>query len=127
MDFNPRWVTHFVRLFYRFIGFRFVWTRWEFPYILNVTGLTGEGAEIGVLYGNYWAYLLRTWKGKTLHSIDPWRNFGESDYVDVNQHSVEKFEEIHRHAVGQLAPFGERSKSSAKPPPRPRSSSPMDS
>ncbi len=48
-----------VRLFYRFIGFRFVWIRWEFPHILNATGLTGEGAEIGVLHGKYLAYILR--------------------------------------------------------------------
>ncbi len=110
MDFNPRWGAHVVRLFYRFIGFRFVWTRWEFPHILNATGLTGEGAEIGVLHGKYSVYLLRNWKGKTLHSVDPWRNFGDGDYIDINHHSDATFEDIHRQAVENLAPFGQRSK-----------------
>ena len=110
MDFNPRWSTHLVRAFYRLIGFRFVWTRWALPFVLNATGLTGEGAGIGVLSSSFSAYLLRYWKGKTLYSVDPWRNFGAGEYVDVNHDSDQNFEEIYRPAFETLAPFGERSK-----------------
>jgi hypothetical protein len=109
MAFNPRWLAHAIRCFYPLTRLRFIWTRWEFPYILNVLGLTGEGLEVGVLYGNYSAYILRAWKGKKLHSVDPWRHFAEGDYVDMNNHSDDTFEEIYQRAVQQLAPFGGRS------------------
>mgnify|MGYP000561644585 CR=1 FL=1 len=53
MAFNSRWIARGIRCFYPLTGLRFIWTRWEFPYILNVLGLTGEGVEVGVLYGNF--------------------------------------------------------------------------
>ncbi len=42
--------------------------------------------------------------------MDPWRNFGAGDYIDINHHSDATFEDIHRQAVANLAPFGQRSK-----------------
>lgn len=117
MDFNPKFLAHCIRYLYPITRLHFIWTRWEFPYIMNVLGLTGEGVEVGVLYGNYSAYLLRTWKGRRLYSVDPWAHFADSGYIDINNHSNEKFEEIHARAVEQLAPFGDRSRIVREPSP----------
>lgn len=117
MEFNPRPLARVIRWIYPVTRLHFIWTRWEWPYIMNTLGLTGEGVEVGVLYGNYSAYLLRSWKGRRLYSVDPWKHFAESDYVDMNHHSDEVFEGIYQRAVEQLAPFGDRSRIVREPSP----------
>ncbi len=60
-------------------------SRNDFPGHLNQLGLTAEGAEIGVLRGEFSVHLLRNWRGKRLHCIDPWReSIDEPRYVDRN-------------------------------------------
>lgn len=48
---------------------------------LNDLGLTGEGVEIGTLYGAYAQDILKSWRGR-IHCVDPWMNQAESVYFD---------------------------------------------
>ena len=66
----------------------------EFPRILNSIGIAAPSQP----------------EGKILHSVDPWKNFEDGDYVDINPHSDEAFKGIYLQAVETLAPFGQRSK-----------------
>ena len=55
--------------------------REDIPFLLNEKKLTGFGAEIGVLRGEFSDHLLKYWKGKKLYLIDAWRNFpGKVDF-----------------------------------------------
>ena len=56
-------------------------TRLEFPELLISKCLTGEGAEIGVLFGEYSAHILANWPGR-LHLVDPWENQDPEIYTD---------------------------------------------
>lgn len=55
---------------------KIVQTRAQLGLLLNALDLVGEAAEIGVLEGEYSEHLLYTWKGKMLHLIDPWDEYG---------------------------------------------------
>lgn len=63
------------------------------------------GAEIGVLYGDTSAYLLKEFPQLTLLSVDPYVEYHE-DADDRSQSTMNWFEE---HARSRLAEFGERS------------------
>lgn len=52
--------------------------------LLNTLGLTGEGAEIGVLRGEFSRQILRQWKGKKLYMVDCWQAQDKTVYVDTN-------------------------------------------
>ena len=54
--------------------------------------------------------------------MDPWKNFEDGDYVDINHHFDEAFKGIYRQVVETLAPFGQRWKILRRPLPKPRSS-----
>ena len=83
-------------------------TRNDIPLYLNGLNLTGEGAEIGVLRGEYSKVLLSSWKGTRLYSIDAWRHWYEG-YIDVNNPSDDIHEQSYQTTCKALAPFGDRS------------------
>ena len=85
-------------------------TRNEAGYWLNSLGLFGEGVEVGVFRGDYSNEILRTWRGSRLTSIDPWREFPVSDYVDLCNTTQGDQEINYQSTVAALAKFGERSR-----------------
>lgn len=44
----------------------------DIPIVLNECGLTGEAAEVGVLWGGFSAIVLKEWKGKVYYCVDTW-------------------------------------------------------
>jgi hypothetical protein len=42
------------------------------PTVLNERNLLGEGAEVGVLMGDFSSHILRQWKGSKLWLVDAW-------------------------------------------------------
>jgi hypothetical protein len=85
-------------------------TRNEAGHWLNSLGLFGDGVEVGVFRGEYSNQLLRTWRCRSLTSIDPWREFPSSEYVDACNTSKTDQEQNYRSTAAALARFGERSK-----------------
>ena len=83
--------------------------REELPHLLNTRGLLGCGAEIGVKRGEYSEYLLSTWEGRHLISVDPWAEAPAEDYVDVANVAQNEHDRFHAMTVGRLERFGERS------------------
>jgi hypothetical protein len=84
-------------------------TRLEAGHWLNSLGLTGNGVEVGVLMGEYSSVLLRTWKCASLTSVDPWREFSSTEYVDICNLPQTQHDRNFEHATRRLARFGERS------------------
>jgi predicted O-methyltransferase YrrM len=80
-----------------------------FPAILNGLNLLGEGVEIGVQKGYFSFLILKIWQGKKLYSIDPWREFFATEYVDVANVGQTEQEENFRETHSLLKKFGERS------------------
>lgn len=56
-------------------------SRLDLPRYLVANSLTGFGAEVGVLFGEYSAHLLEYWPGH-LYMVDPWLNQDREIYVD---------------------------------------------
>lgn len=83
--------------------------RKEIPLLLNALNLTGEGAEIGVLRGEFSKIILEKWKGKRLYSVDAWKHF-EEGYIDINNPEDDVHEQSYQTTCKTLLPFGERSK-----------------
>lgn len=109
---TPRPIRPLLRTLFRTtykLGVVYVRSRYEFAHILNARNLTGEGAEIGVQHGSYSATLLRDWRGKKLYSVDPWKEFEQSEYTDRSNVTQREQEAVYREAVQSLAPFGVRS------------------
>ncbi|MDA1276413.1 MAG: class I SAM-dependent methyltransferase, partial [Verrucomicrobia bacterium] len=77
--------------------------------VLNELGLTGTGVEVGVQEGGYSAILLMNWKGTLLYSVDPWREFSMTDYVDVANISQADQDLFYRMTIKRLAPYQSRS------------------
>lgn len=79
------------------------------PFYLNQHRLLGEGAEIGVQCGFFSEHLLRYWKGKTLHCIDPWFHFDSAEYIEKKDNvSDQTHETYYAETVARLKPFGAR-------------------
>jgi len=56
-------------------------SRNDLPKLFNEHGLTGYGAEVGVLCGAFSKHLLSEWQGEKIWLIDAWRKFeGKIDY-----------------------------------------------
>jgi len=81
----------------------------EFPMFLNDCGLIGTGVEIGVQNGLYSEILLDNWKGKCLFSIDAWRHFEGSEYIDMGNYTDEQHLDLYADTTLKLRKFGERS------------------
>jgi hypothetical protein len=107
---QPTLLAHAVRQLYPITRQRFIWTRYEFPFILNAMGLVGEGAEVGIFRGSYSTYCLTHWKGRLLHSIDPWRYFPGGEYTDITNSEDEAQQQLYEGVRRRLARFGDRSR-----------------
>lgn len=126
-DFNPTLHARLIRLSYPFTRMSNIRTRWEFPHVLNALGLKNEGVEVGVMRGSFSDYILRTWKGRKLYSVDPYRSFPDSGYVDCQHFDDPTFEEIFQATSKRLSNYGARSEMVRLASPRPprRAASPM--
>jgi hypothetical protein len=79
-----------------------------FPEVLNQSGLHGVGVEVGVLKAEYSEWILDHWKDGILHSVDPWRHFGD-EYVDGHNLPDALHESNYQAARARLVRFGGRS------------------
>lgn len=98
-----------LRFSYRF-GFPYIQKRTELPHILNARGLLGDGVEVGVQQGEFSEWILMHWKGRTLYSVDPWREFSKDVYQDTSNLPQAKQEDFYRETVDRLKPYGEHSR-----------------
>lgn len=80
-------------------------SRLDLPRWLVAKGLTGYGAEIGVLFGEYSAHLLSYWPG-TLFMVDSWVNQDPEIYLDGTNSVV--MSKAHAKAVAAVEIFGDR-------------------
>lgn len=80
-----------------------------FPRLLNSLGLTGVAVEVGVQRAKFSEHLLRHWKGTTLVSIDPWREFQTEEYVDVANVPQSRHDQFYMESIRRLRRFGARS------------------
>jgi len=79
------------------------------PLVLNELGLKGVGVEIGVKEGKFSERILRLWEGRVLYSVDPWREFGQGDYIDVSNVPQQQQDALYLQTVRRLLPFERRS------------------
>lgn len=84
-------------------------SRKDFGYILNYLGLSGAGVEVGVRKGNFSKYLLDTWKGQLLYSVDPWLHYSDGEYIDGSNVGQKKQEKIYQEARKKLSRYKQRS------------------
>ncbi|MES2308286.1 MAG: class I SAM-dependent methyltransferase [Verrucomicrobiota bacterium] len=96
------------------VGFPSLKSRKEIPYFLNSKKLLGLGVEIGVKEGKFSEYLLSTWKGRKLISIDPWMTADSNEYVDKANVSQVKHNDFYEEAQLRLKKFQERSQTLRK-------------
>ena len=88
---------------------RIIYSRKDFGFIFNYLRLTGLGVEVGVRKGNYSDYLLNSWNGSVLYSVDPWLHYDDGKYVDGSNVAQKKQERIYHEAVRKLARYKSRS------------------
>jgi len=77
--------------------------------LLNAQGLTGQGVEVGVKEGKFSEEILHFWRGATLFSIDPWREFGE-EYRDSANVEQARHDAFYHETQSRLARFDGRSR-----------------
>jgi hypothetical protein len=82
--------------------------RRELGLLLNAQGLAGVGVEIGVKEGKFSERILHFWRGETLLSIDPWREFGE-EYINCANVAQAQQDAYYHETQSRLARFGPRS------------------
>lgn len=85
-------------------------SRYELPFVLNSMNLVGEGVELGVQLGHYSASILAAWHGACLNSVDPWREFPQTEYEDASNVSQVEQDRIFNEATARLEAFGSRSR-----------------
>ena len=88
---------------------RVIYSRRDFGYLFNYLGLMGSGAEVGVRKANYSCHLLSTWNGRLLYSIDPWKYYPDSEYVDGSNVEQSRQDKIYSEALKKLSVYGDRS------------------
>lgn len=69
---------------------------------LNVSGLTGEGVEIGVQDGINAADIIASWRG-TLHLVDPWKKQPDELYRDGT--NLIDFEKAYEETLRRVKPY----------------------
>lgn len=79
------------------------------PHLLNRLNLTGTGVEVGVKNGDFSEHLLTHWKGTRLYSVDPWREFPDTEYIDSSNATQSMQDERYRNTIKRLLPFASRS------------------
>ena len=85
-------------------------SRYELPFVLNSMNLVGEGVELGVQLGHFSASILSAWQGACLNSVDPWREFPQTEYEDASNVSQVEQDRIFNEATARLEAFGSRSR-----------------
>jgi len=71
--------------------------------LLNSMGLHGDGAEIGVLYGENAEKILQRWQCARLFLVDPYVRWPDDVYTDCT--NMVDYEEARRLAVARLQPY----------------------
>lgn len=84
-------------------------SREHLGHVLNARKLLGEGAEIGVQNGYFSEAILNVWQGSRLYSVDPWREFPDTSYVDISNVSQNEQDQYYRKTAERLKRFGARS------------------
>ena len=84
-------------------------TRNHLPILLRVLGLNGEGVEIGVLTGYFSDVLLMYSSLRCLHSVDPWREFGDTVYHDIANTAQAEHDKKYAETRERLKKYGSRS------------------
>ena len=85
-------------------------SRKETGFWLNWLGLSGDGVEVGVFKGEFSDQLLRTWRCNSLVSVDPWRHFPTTEYVDACNLSQADHDLNYAETVNRLRRYGKRSR-----------------
>ena len=85
-------------------------SRKETGFWLNWLGLSGDGVEVGVFKGEFSDLLLRTWRCNSLVSVDPWRHFPATKYVDACNLSQADHDLNFDATVNLLRDYGKRSR-----------------
>lgn len=75
---------------------------------LNDNGLTGEGAEIGVLHGTFSEIILKQWAGKMLHLIDPWESQSSEIYREITNMDQEFWDAAFNETIRNMFPYNNR-------------------
>ncbi len=88
--------------------FRVTRRRYAMPRLLNWLGLLGEGVEVGVDEAKFSCVLLKSWKGRVLHLVDPWRSQPKEVWPYPLNRSQPEMERSYRKAVRALSCYGER-------------------
>lgn len=84
-------------------------SRNQIPMFLTACGLTGDGVEIGVQFGNFTERLLKFSKLRRVFSIDPWWHWGPNEYLDRANVNQEVQDYRYLQTVNRCIPYGMRS------------------
>jgi len=76
--------------------------RADLPSYLNSVGLVGQAVEIGVRRGHFSSHMLKNWRGKTLHLVDPWEHQESTQYHDVSNMPQDTHNENLEHVKAML-------------------------
>lgn len=82
-------------------------SRYDIGQVLDAMGLTGEGAEVGVAFGENAEIILDSCELKKLHLIDPWNyvpNENPKGYADA----IKDWEGCMKYAMQKLSRFDRR-------------------
>lgn len=83
--------------------------RSQFGEYLNGLGLDGDGVEVGTGHGKFAEEILRSWRGRLLHCVDPWVDMtDDTRYVDRGNVSQDLQDRNYEQAKVRLTRFGER-------------------
>jgi hypothetical protein len=88
---------------------QFIDNRNLFPHVLNFLGYAGDGVEVGVQAGHYSEIILKSWLGRRLYSVDPWRVWNSATYRDPANVTQQRQDQLFLEAKARLEPFQERS------------------
>ncbi|RYH05338.1 class I SAM-dependent methyltransferase [archaeon] len=72
-------------------------SRGELPQYAEALGLLGEAVEVGVRDGEFSDWILKNWRGKKLHVVDPWIAQDNVLYKDVS--NVQQQEQDERYEM----------------------------
>jgi hypothetical protein len=84
-------------------------TRADLLHLARALGLKGNGVEIGVAEGDFSELILCKTQLSVLYSIDSWKSFGGTDYVDVNNVDDHENENRYRRVLKRFSSYGSRS------------------
>jgi len=83
--------------------------RRDLAYLLTLMHLDGKGVEIGVAKGEFSVVLLENSRLSILYSVDPWREYSEDQYDDLNNVAQQINEHRYRSVVEYFKKYGQRS------------------